>query len=336
MPRLTRGLIILCVSYFVFTLIVSILLPLRLAELHQTLVSLSFSAARFMVGIASIPGAAPLGYWLQLPFAQLGHHSNVLLRLPSILAGVVNCYLIWRLAKYAPVKSPLAAAVVFMCLPIQFEAATDSRPYELALLFLLLAANQFFEIVQAPDYRRVAIYCGLLTLCIYTEPFAYVPAIGFVLFLPRFADKPAERRALWFILPATVLPALFYAPYFAWANKLRNFQLLTVKLPFADADIWLQTLHSLAPGTLISVVGVILLILLAIGFLRGSFQLLPNIPVAPPDPDQPLLSRRRYRRLHYSFCRACGRLPGAAAAGTHPIRSSGPGDFDLCGVGLAH
>jgi 4-amino-4-deoxy-L-arabinose transferase-like glycosyltransferase len=275
LPRLTRGLVILCLTYFVLTLAVSILLPLRLAELHQTLISLRFSPARFMAGIASIPGAAPLGYFIQLPLAMLGHHTNLLLRLPSILAAVFNCYLIWRLARYTPIKSPLAAAVVFVCLPIQFVAATDSRPFELALLFLLLATNKFHEIMQEPDYRKIAIYCGLLTACIYTEPLAYLPAVGYVLFLPRFADKPAERRALWFILPATVIPVLLYAPYFAWANKLRNSQLLAVKLPFADADMWLQTLHSLAPGTLISIVGVVLFVLLAIGFGGGVFSSFP-------------------------------------------------------------
>jgi hypothetical protein len=248
---------------------------LRLSELHQALVSLNFGWGRFLRGIAAIPDAVPFGIIVQLPFALAAHHSSLVLRLPSIFSAIANCYLMWQLARHTPIRSPLAGTIVFMFLPIHFLMACDSRPYELALLFLLLATIRFFRIIQEPDNRNVAIYAALLTLCIYTEPISYLPAIGYVLFLLRFSGRPAERRALWYILPATALPALLYLPYYAWANPQRNTKLLSVKQPFSDADLLSQTLHSLAPGRQLTEAGAVLFVLLIIGLCAGMWSSFP-------------------------------------------------------------
>jgi hypothetical protein len=193
---------------FAVLLFISAMLPLRLAELSQAALSLDFTLSGYLRGIAAIPGALPLGYLLQLPLPLLTGHSRLALRLVPMLCALVNCYLVWRLAKSIPLRSPSAAALVFLFLPVHIMAATDTGPCELALLFLLLATAQFFNALQQPGYRSAGIYAALLTLCIYTEPYSYLPALGYILFLLRFFTAPEERRAFWFLLPATALPAL--------------------------------------------------------------------------------------------------------------------------------
>jgi hypothetical protein len=275
MRRLPPALIAISASYLILILVVAALLPLQLTEMHQAFVRLNVTWKTLFLSIARIPGSVPIGFLVQLPFALLASHSRILLRLPSALSAVANGYLVWRLAKLTPVRTPLTATIVFLCLPIQFFAATNSRPPELALLFLLLATIQFLEIIQQPDLRKTIFYGLFLTLCLYAEPYSFLPAIGYALFLLRFSVRPAERRALWFLLPATATPAILFLPFYAWATNERAKTWLTERVPFSDQPLSTQLIHGLAPGSLWILAGAVLFGLLSVGLLAGVWSSFP-------------------------------------------------------------
>jgi hypothetical protein len=112
--------------------------------------------------------------------------------------------------------------VFFILLPLHLQAASQGRPVEQALLLLILATECYFQLIEKPNVRISAVYAGFLTLCLYTDPLSYLPAIGWLVFLLRFIDRTQVRRAVWFLLPATVLPPLLFLPYYIWAHPKRS------------------------------------------------------------------------------------------------------------------
>ena len=115
---------------------------------------------------------------------------------------------------------------------------------------------------------------SLLLACLYTEPFAYLPAAGYLLLLLAFIVRADKRRAFWYALPSTVVPLLLFLPYFFWSQPFANPRWLFDHdhVLFSDT-IYLDVMHALGGGGATAyVLSAILIVAAAIACWR-SFQL---------------------------------------------------------------
>ncbi|MDQ2774300.1 MAG: glycosyltransferase family 39 protein [Acidobacteriota bacterium] len=252
-------------------------LPFRLDEILQIAAIRFHSGTSLFASIAHTPGAAPLNYFLQAVISPMAANSPLGNRFFSIVFGIAALFAFWRLAKLCLAHWTLPAVCLFAILPIHFMLAATARPYEQALFFLLLSTIWFFRVSSAPSVISAAVYSALLLLCIYSEPFAFLPAIGYLLFYLRFVNRKEEKNAFWFLLPSTIAPLLLFLPYYFWAAQQVNRNWIYSNAPADSA--YLQTLQTLAP---IGIVGDIISILLVLGTVAALFQLfrLPTVLAA--------------------------------------------------------
>jgi hypothetical protein len=232
-------LLVLVAGYLAVLLSLSVQLPLRLGELMQAFASLEFSWQSFFGWIARTPDGVPGGFLAQLPFVLAAPHDRVLLRLVSVISAIAACCVLFRFAKMIPVEAPLLVTIAFALLPAQIEMASQGRPAELALLLAVLSAAQFARVLLKPTIAKAGLYACLLTCCLYTEPVSFLPAAGYVLFLVRFAGSKMQQTALAYLMPATVLPALLFLPYYTWSSPQRSVDWLSDG-PAGDA-FWIWT-----------------------------------------------------------------------------------------------
>jgi hypothetical protein len=247
--------------YGLLLLVTCLLLPLHLDEVLQAAAFEHFSLKNMFEWIAKTPGGGPLCYLVQLPFALLSH-SRLVLRLPSLLFALGSCFLFFQLTRLIPLRRPYLALLIFLAVPVHYYFAGQARPFEQGLFLLLLAALFFFRLVETPTPRNAIWYAVVLTAGLYTHWASFMPAVGYVLFLLRFASGKSERRALWFALPPTVVPLLLFAPYYVWAHShLDGVWLSGQPYPGGDWSVW---------------TGAALAVLLLIGLIGGAWSTFPS------------------------------------------------------------
>jgi hypothetical protein len=193
-------------------------LPLRISEILRVLAAWHFSWSRFIGWIAQTPGSAPLSYFAQLPFLLISPHGRLAARFPSLLFAIGASILLFQLFRKVVIKRAYLALAAFMLLPVHFRAATDARGFEQALFVTVVQLLCFLRLVRTPAIKSAVLYGIALTVCLYTDPYSFLPAIGQFLFLLRFISRAHERRAVWFALPATAAPPLLFLPYYLWAR----------------------------------------------------------------------------------------------------------------------
>jgi hypothetical protein len=293
--------------YGLFILAVDFNSPLRLGEILQAAAFVHFSWASFFGWIAQTPRGAPLSYLVQLPFTITAPDSRLLLRLPSLLCALLSALVFFVLAKRIPLQNPMLALVLFLAIPTHLAYASQGRPHELGLFVLLLATLFFFTLVNKPSVAKALGYAFLLTACVYTEPSCYLPAMGYLLGLLGFANLKTYRRALWYVLAATIFPLIAYAPYYAWAGVQRSgdwwlteqFPAYAVKVPGLEALMSLDS-SGLNPWFGITLMGVLLF-----GLVGGVWSAMPlgSYPEGAPPPRADVVKVRAIL-----FCLAVGAM----------------------------
>ena len=246
-------------------------LPLRISEILQLIAHGEHSWGRFIGWIPQAPGSAPLGYFVQFPFVRLLGPSRFGARLPSLLFGLGSCYLFWGVVQRIRLRRPYWALAVFALLPSHYFSASEGLPFEQGLFLLLLATTFFFRLLDSPTLKWALWYSASLTLCIYTERFSYLPAVGYLLLLFAFVKQAQQRRVIWFALPSTILPALLFVPYYLWARpRVNPHWLFAPAAPNTPSSVYLEALQKFAGG---GVTGYALSLLLLVGFLLSLWGL---------------------------------------------------------------
>lgn len=266
------------VAYALLLLLAVLLVPLRIDEWLQLLPSQQPSFARFLNWLPRQPGSSPLGYFVQFPFVLALGLSRLGARLPSLLFALAACYLFLRICKLIPLRHPYLALTVFALLPSQYRFASTGQPFEQALFLLLLATVFFLRLLRAPSIDLSVWYGLALTLCIYTERFSFLPAIGYFLFLFAFVNRTQERRCIWFALPPTLAPMVLFVPYYLWARPRVYPQWLFAPLaPGTPSSTYLQVFHDFTGGGL---AGYALAVVLIAGLFAGLWGLFRVPPAA--------------------------------------------------------
>lgn len=212
------------------------ILPLRLGEVLQIAGITRVAHMGIFDWVARMPGGAPLNFLTEAPFLAAFGNSRFSARIISFLFATASCYLFLRWVKRIPLPRPYWALAAFLLLPLHYMLATRGQPFEQALFFSLASTIWFFALVVRPSILKAIVYAALLTICIYTSRFSFLPAIGLLIALFVFIVQAQERRALWFVLPATAVPVVLFVPYLVWAQ------------PHADAH-WLFEPASFPAGT---------------------------------------------------------------------------------------
>ncbi len=262
----------LIVAYGVLLIATDLILPLRVSELLQMLAAWHFNWGRFVGWIVQTPGSAPLNYFVQLPLLLLWPHARLAARLPSVIFAVGSCVVFLLLVRRLYLKRTIWALIVFMLVPLHYHLASEAAPFELALFLLLTATLTFLDLLKTPNVKRSITYGALLTLAFYTEPYSFVPAIGYLLFLLRFVDRAHERRVIWFVLPPTAVPAVLFVPYYAWAHPQASEFWPAPPAASAHFSFGLQVLQSLADSSYSEWLSLVLFILLAAGVVAGTWS----------------------------------------------------------------
>jgi 4-amino-4-deoxy-L-arabinose transferase-like glycosyltransferase len=262
--------VILILGFGLLLLATDLMLPLRVSELLQLLAAWHFNWNRFVEWIVQTPGSAPLTYFVQLPLLLLWPHARLAARLPSLIFAAASCFVFLSLAKRFSLKLTPWALVAFMLVPLHYHLASEAAPFELALFLLLAATLSFLDLLKAPNIKRSIVYGAFLTLALYTEPYSFFPAIGYLLFLLRFVDRAHERRVIWFVLPASAVSAALFLPYYAWAHPQASDSWPTAPAPSIHLSFGLQLLQSLADSSYSQWLAVALFIVLAAGAVAGT------------------------------------------------------------------
>lgn len=223
------------------------ILPLRLGEVLQMAGITDVAHIGIFQWIARMPNVAPLNFLAEFPFLAALGNDRFSARIVSFLFAIAACYLFLRWAKRIPLQRPYWVLAAFLVLPLHYMLATRAQPFEQGLFFSLGSALCFFRLVSRPGVLRAAIYAALLTACLYTSPFSFLPAIGLLAALCVFVLRAQQRRALWFVLPATALPVLLFLPYLVWAQPYKDphWLLEPQSFPGGTPTVW-QPLYALA------------------------------------------------------------------------------------------
>ncbi|MFB3737368.1 MAG: glycosyltransferase family 39 protein [Candidatus Velamenicoccus archaeovorus] len=124
-------------------------------------------------------GQFPLYHVLLWSWSKVAGRSEIALRFPSVVAGLVAAWLCYRLAHriFADTTRARLAACVFLLLPPVAFAAADARPYALALASLLGTTVALVRWMETDRARDAVTYVVLAALTLYLH---YLFALAFV------------------------------------------------------------------------------------------------------------------------------------------------------------
>lgn len=156
-------------------------------------------------------GHAP-GYFLLMKgwFAVVGE-SDLTLRLPSVLWGVLVIAVLYRLGRrmYGPAVG-LTAAGLLAVSAIHIEYAQEGRMYTLVVLLALLAVEAAHQIVASNGVRGWSSFTLWLLVGLYTHHYVVWLAAWLLLYL-WFAGRGPDRRGWW---QALAVVTIGYLPFF--------------------------------------------------------------------------------------------------------------------------
>lgn len=161
-------------------------------------------------------GQSPLYYIVALIAMKIGGANEVALRIPSILAAAAGAYLLYRLGtRILDRRSGLVAAAVFVTYGSVSFAATDARPYALALLCTIAATLALVRWLDEGRPSDHAAYVILAALTIYVHYlFALMLVAHAVYALSRRSTTTVSLRRMVATPPMIALACVPLLPQF--------------------------------------------------------------------------------------------------------------------------
>jgi hypothetical protein len=179
----------------------------------------------FLAYKASLSNAHPPLVFLVLYFWHFLGHSELMLRLPSVLAGTAFCWFTfkWMQISFSKAASLIALIVVAFS-PTLIGLSAELREYSLLLFFMAAALYYLEAAIQEKSplkmwYFTIAFYLAILSH--YSAVF-FVVAMGLYA-LARIADAPLPRKliATWVIGQAGAV-AIYGFLYVTHISKLKG------------------------------------------------------------------------------------------------------------------
>jgi 4-amino-4-deoxy-L-arabinose transferase-like glycosyltransferase len=201
--------------------------------LHYLLIDQS---SLFLAYKASLSNAHPPLIYLLLYLCHLIGRSELVLRLPLILAGTAFCWFTfeWIQLLFGGAAGLLALVVVAFS-PIQIALSAEIREYALLLCFMAGALYFLERAFQEKSLRMMAYFSLFLYLAIlshYSAVFFVAPCGVYA--LAKFADSRSSRKLItaWAVVQLGAL-AIYVFLYLTHVAKIRN-QVSLWAMPFGD------------------------------------------------------------------------------------------------------
>lgn len=159
----------------------------------------------------------PLFYYIVLKaWRQIAGDADIMLRLPSALAGILTVAILYGLGRRRLGSVPAGfAALLIAVSPLVVYQHQDARMYAQALLFAVLAMGAFWELLEKPRWSVAVTSCIALVLAGYSHVIAATlfPALGLSLIWTLLRASPERGRTAIFGIGTLGVSGAIYTPY---------------------------------------------------------------------------------------------------------------------------
>lgn len=274
-------------------------LLLRLINLNQSLwfdeainvvyardSSLIFYLTNYIIGDFHPPG----WFFILWVFTNLLGTAEIIVRMPSVIFGVLTIYLTYLVGKEFSKKVGLIAALLMSLAPLHIYYSQEARPYALGALAVSVSSYAFLKFLKKPDKKFFWFLSLANAFVLYSDyPAYFIFAAQLILVLVNFREKLApfiKAMGLGIVLFSPALPILIKqlvsgtqtaAAISGWAqvvggNDLKNVLLLWVKLLLGRISIENQVVYFIT-AVLVSLVHLFILFKLKIRQFKSDYLL---------------------------------------------------------------
>ena len=213
----SRVAVLFIALYAAITLALLPRLSLWLDEIIDLLGTQTHHVHEIVEYAASNPGGAPIWYLTQALTVGAMGFSAVSARLPACMASIASCVGMALLARRAGGRWPTLCLALFALFPLQLRYALEGRPYAEALCFSIWATIIFLRLVERPGVITGLLYCLLVVLGLYTQPYSiFVPAAQVIWAL---TNPSVPLRARLLALGAVSVACAAFIPWFVYARQ---------------------------------------------------------------------------------------------------------------------
>lgn len=224
-------------------------LPLALDELSSVwVVSGSFSET---IGRAlHVQGQSALYYLLLWPFFKLAPESSLILRLPSLIFYLCSAWLMFRItSRLWSEWSGVVAAAIILCSSDVIRAATEARPYALAIMLSIAATLALLQWIKRAEPRWGILYGGMLAAVFYAHYIYLNVAIAH--FLLALWLVPKEGKTVRFIKQAPLAGLTFLAVAAPSISHIRDLANKSGAISFAKMPTFMDLCFALPTAEIV-------------------------------------------------------------------------------------
>lgn len=248
---------------FIFILILILGLFLRLINLNQSLwldeaISVmavkEFNFSDLLTKYMILDFNPPLFNIILFFWLKIFPASEIIVRLPSLILGLLTCILVYKIYKlfFKKTKGANIAMLLLATSPLHIYYSQEARMYSLAAFSTTLAIYFFLKLNKEREISlKNLIFSSLsLSLALYSHYLCWLilPFLSFYIFLPLFKkEKSIEDNKKNFYQCQKIFFALFFAflsqlPWLPYFFK----QLVTGQRAAELSPIWSQTVGALS------------------------------------------------------------------------------------------
>ncbi len=153
-------------------------------------------------------------YYLILHFVLKFGSSPTILRLSSLVFGLVSILVLYRfLKKTKGEKIALFATAFFALSPLAIYLSSDARPHSLAILMLTILIAAFFSLIKKPNLKSKLFFVISATVGLFTHFYILLLFVPFALII--FGQKPTR----FLLLKILFIPLILFSPWIAYSFK---------------------------------------------------------------------------------------------------------------------
>jgi hypothetical protein len=227
-------------------------------------------AADFSRRISMFPQATHLYMYVISTVVQLAGPSELVLRIPSVVAmGLASVFLYLLAARLIDREAGLLSVAVFVTLPAVAFAAADARPYAMAVLAVVSALWALVRWMDSGRFRDGLIYVILAAATVHVHIlFATTLAVHAVYAVSRLWQGTVRPRSL---LAVAIAIGVLVLPMWGYVAAIVRNRRYMVFVPPPDGETLLATL---APRVVVG--SLVLALLLASAVFRSiAFRPVP-------------------------------------------------------------
>lgn len=223
-PRLLAG----CVLWLAVLAICTALRPLQLDEVLQLIGTRTPHLNSVFDWLRYNPGSVPAGYVLQWALVRTAGFSNLIARLPSLVAWALAALAFVRIGAQAGLRRSAPVVALAAATPMIFRYAIEGRPYLPALCLTAFATLLLIEFIGDPARAtpgRLSFYGLLLAAAPLVQGTAATVIVAHALFViadPSMRGAVARRLRLTGAIFLSAVPPLLWSIHMrhAWASAI--------------------------------------------------------------------------------------------------------------------